>query len=199
MASGASSSRPTCAVATSVRSSPRPGQRSTAVALPTGSWIEWGGQFQNLKAASQRLAIVVPICFLAIFAVLFLAWGRSARAVSVFLAVPLGLAGGVFALALDRHLLLGFRGGRLHLPRRRRGAERPGGDVQRSGSGSRTGSSFDRAIIEGCMERVRPGDHDRPGAGHRLRAHGAGARHRRRGPEAAGHGRHRRPDHGHDP
>ncbi len=71
-----------------------------AVALPTGSWLEWGGQFQNLKAASDRLVIVVPICFTIIFVLLYLALGGLGRAISVFAAIPLGLAGGVFTLAL---------------------------------------------------------------------------------------------------
>ncbi|MES2055299.1 MAG: CusA/CzcA family heavy metal efflux RND transporter [Pseudomonadota bacterium] len=70
------------------------------VALPAGSYLEWGGQFQSLQAASQRLAIVVPLCFLAIFGLLYMALGGFARAGSVFLAVPLGLAGGVFTLWL---------------------------------------------------------------------------------------------------
>ncbi len=71
-----------------------------AVPLPSGAWIEWGGQFQSLKAASDRLALVVPVCFAAIFALLYLALGSLGRAVSVFTAVPLALAGGVFTLAL---------------------------------------------------------------------------------------------------
>jgi cobalt-zinc-cadmium resistance protein CzcA len=71
-----------------------------AVPLPAGSYIEWGGQFQNLQAASQRLALVVPICFAAIFGLLYMALGSVGRAVSVFTAVPLGLAGGVFTLLL---------------------------------------------------------------------------------------------------
>ncbi|WP_286711650.1 CusA/CzcA family heavy metal efflux RND transporter [Sphingomonas sp. 67-41] len=70
------------------------------VALPAGSYLEWGGQFQNLQAASQRLAIVVPLCFAAIFGLLYMALGGFARAAAVFLAVPLGLAGGVFTLAM---------------------------------------------------------------------------------------------------
>src|SRR3972149_6365785 len=41
------------------------------VQLPTGSWIEWGGQFQNLQAATKRLAIIVPLCFILIAAVLY--------------------------------------------------------------------------------------------------------------------------------
>ena len=71
-----------------------------AVALPTGSFLEWGGQFQNLKAASDRLAVIVPVCFLAIFGLLFMALGGLGRAISVFTAVPLALAGGVFTLAM---------------------------------------------------------------------------------------------------
>lgn len=70
------------------------------VALPTGSFLEWGGQFQNLKAASDRLAVIVPVCFLAIFGLLFMALGGLGRAISVFTAVPLALAGGVFTLAM---------------------------------------------------------------------------------------------------
>nr|WP_319798400.1 CusA/CzcA family heavy metal efflux RND transporter [Nitrobacter sp.] len=70
------------------------------VALPAGSYLEWGGQFQNLQAASKRLSIVVPLCFLAIFGLLYMALGGFGRAVTVFLTVPLGLAGGVYTLAL---------------------------------------------------------------------------------------------------
>jgi cobalt-zinc-cadmium resistance protein CzcA len=71
------------------------------VQLPTGSYLTWGGQYENLKAATQRLSIVVPVCFLMIFLILFMALGGLAPALSVFAAIPLGLAGGVFALALS--------------------------------------------------------------------------------------------------
>ncbi|WEJ99277.1 MAG: CusA/CzcA family heavy metal efflux RND transporter [Candidatus Sphingomonas phytovorans] len=70
------------------------------VTLPAGYYLEWGGQFQNLQAASQRLSIVVPICFAIIFGLLYMALGGVARAAAVFLAVPLGLAGGVFTLVM---------------------------------------------------------------------------------------------------
>jgi len=69
------------------------------VKLPAGYYLEWGGQFQSLQAASQRLSIVVPLCFAAIFGLLYMALGGFGRAAAVFLAVPLGLAG-VFTLAL---------------------------------------------------------------------------------------------------
>jgi len=71
-----------------------------AVQLPTGYWLTWGGQFENLKAATQRLSIVVPLCFALIFLVLYMALGGFGPAASVFAAIPLGLSGGVFALAL---------------------------------------------------------------------------------------------------
>ncbi|MBX9898192.1 MAG: CusA/CzcA family heavy metal efflux RND transporter [Qipengyuania sp.] len=70
------------------------------VKLPTGYYLEWGGQFESLQAASKRLSIVVPLCFAVIFLLLYFALGGWGRALAVFLAVPLGLAGGVFTLAL---------------------------------------------------------------------------------------------------
>lgn len=70
------------------------------VALPPGSWLEWGGQFQNLRQATARLSVVAPICFGLILLVLYLALGDLVLAATVFSAVPLALAGGVFAIAL---------------------------------------------------------------------------------------------------
>jgi cobalt-zinc-cadmium resistance protein CzcA len=70
------------------------------VKLPPGAWLEFGGQFQNLQAASQRMTLVVPVVFLLIFGLLFMALGGFAPAIAVFTAVPLALAGGVFALVL---------------------------------------------------------------------------------------------------
>jgi cobalt-zinc-cadmium resistance protein CzcA len=70
------------------------------VKLPAGYYLEWGGQFENLAAASKRLSIVVPLCFLVIFGLLYMALGGFGRAAAVFLAVPLGIAGGVFTLVL---------------------------------------------------------------------------------------------------
>ncbi|WP_197425251.1 efflux RND transporter permease subunit, partial [Caulobacter sp. CCH5-E12] len=70
------------------------------VKLPAGSWLVWGGQYENLKAAQGRLALVVPLCFLLIFGLLYMALGGIAPAAAVFSAIPLALAGGVFGLAL---------------------------------------------------------------------------------------------------
>ncbi len=70
------------------------------VKLPPGSYLEWGGQFENLQQAVRRLEVVVPICLILIFATLYMALGDAALALTVFTAVPLALAGGVFTIAL---------------------------------------------------------------------------------------------------
>ncbi|WP_395622341.1 efflux RND transporter permease subunit [Sphingomonas daechungensis] len=70
------------------------------VKLPPGVFIEWGGQYENLQAASKRLSIVIPAVFVLIFGILFLALRNLSSAAAVYSAVPLGLAGGVFGLFL---------------------------------------------------------------------------------------------------
>jgi heavy metal efflux system protein len=73
---------------------------ATAVTLPPGYWMAWGGQYENLLAARGRLAYVVPACFVLIFALLYGALGAARDALIVFSGVPLALCGGVFALLL---------------------------------------------------------------------------------------------------
>jgi cobalt-zinc-cadmium resistance protein CzcA len=68
------------------------------ISLPPGTYIEWGGQFENLASARKRLLIVVPICFLAILLLLYGALGSMRDAAIVFTGVPLALVGGVLAL-----------------------------------------------------------------------------------------------------
>ncbi len=100
-ASGASSSPPTCAAATSARSWPRrSAQIAEKVKLPAGYWIGWGGQFEQLVSAAKRLTIVVPIALLLIFLLLFMSLGSAADALLVFSGVPLALTGGIAALLL---------------------------------------------------------------------------------------------------
>ncbi len=70
------------------------------VKLPAGYWIGWGGQFEQLVSAAQRLTIVVPIALLLIFLLLFISLGSGADALLVFSGVPLALTGGVLALLL---------------------------------------------------------------------------------------------------
>jgi len=70
------------------------------VKLPPASWLDWGGQFENLAVAKRRLAVVVPICFVVIFALLY-GTLRSARyATMVFTGVPLAFSGGILTLWL---------------------------------------------------------------------------------------------------
>src|SRR5690606_29168238 len=70
------------------------------VTLPGGAFIEWGGQYENLQAAQARLAIVVPACLALILLLLYAALGGWVPALAVITAIPMALAGGVFALAL---------------------------------------------------------------------------------------------------
>ncbi|GJE45397.1 efflux RND transporter permease subunit [Methylobacterium soli] len=74
--------------------------RVDALQLPAGSWITWGGQFENLAAARDRLSLVVPGCFALIFLLLYAALGSARDALLVFSAVPMALTGGVLALWL---------------------------------------------------------------------------------------------------
>jgi cobalt-zinc-cadmium resistance protein CzcA len=78
-------------------------QIGSKVKLASGQWIGWGGQFENMIAAKKRLAIVVPLCFLAILMLLYGAFGSIRYALLVFSGIPLGLSGGVISLAW-RHM-----------------------------------------------------------------------------------------------
>ena len=70
------------------------------VKLPPGVFIAWGGQYENLQAATRRLSLVIPAVFILIFGILFAALRGATSALAVYSAVPLGLAGGVFGLFL---------------------------------------------------------------------------------------------------
>nr|WP_315595039.1 efflux RND transporter permease subunit [uncultured Cupriavidus sp.] len=125
------------------------------VKLPPGMYIEWGGQFQNLQAATKRLAIIVPLCFILIAATLYMAIGSTALTATVLTAVPLALAGGVFALLLrgipfSISAAVGFIAVS--------GVAVLNGLVLISAIRKRLedGMSPNAAVIEGSMERVRP-------------------------------------------
>jgi cobalt-zinc-cadmium resistance protein CzcA len=70
------------------------------VVLPAGVYLEWGGQFENLAAARDRLVIVVPVCFAVIMLLLYGALGSVRDAAIVFTGVPLALVGGILALVV---------------------------------------------------------------------------------------------------
>jgi cobalt-zinc-cadmium resistance protein CzcA len=71
---------------------------ATEIELPAGYWITWGGQFENLIAARQRLNFVVPLALLLILALLFATFGSLKHSIIVFSGVPLALTGGILAL-----------------------------------------------------------------------------------------------------
>ena len=70
------------------------------VKLPDGYSIEFGGQFKNLVDAKRRLGVVVPGAMALIFILIFIALRSFRQSILVFLAVPLAVTGGVFALFL---------------------------------------------------------------------------------------------------
>jgi cobalt-zinc-cadmium resistance protein CzcA len=70
------------------------------VEVPPGYWVEYGGTFEQLISATQRLSIVVPLTLVLILGLLFLAFGSGRDALVVFSGVPLALTGGVAALLL---------------------------------------------------------------------------------------------------
>jgi len=70
------------------------------VDLPPGWHVEWGGQFENLRAASERLAVLVPLALLLILVLLYTTFGSARLGALIFLNVPMAVTGGVAALLL---------------------------------------------------------------------------------------------------
>jgi cobalt-zinc-cadmium resistance protein CzcA len=70
------------------------------VKLKEGYYITWGGQFENLQQASQRLTLVVPVALALIFILLFSTFGSLKQAILIFTGVPLAITGGILALAM---------------------------------------------------------------------------------------------------
>jgi Cu(I)/Ag(I) efflux system membrane protein CusA/SilA len=68
------------------------------VALPLGSYIEWSGQYENERRARERLQIVIPVVLIVIFVLLYVTYRSFLDAAQVLLAVPFGLAGGIYLL-----------------------------------------------------------------------------------------------------
>ena len=70
------------------------------VKLPTGYYVSYGGQFENLQKASDRLLVAVPIALLLIFVLLYFTFHSFKEAILVYTAIPMSAIGGVFALLL---------------------------------------------------------------------------------------------------
>lgn len=68
------------------------------VILPTGYYIDYGGQFQNLEAAKNRLAIAVPVALILIFVLLYFTFHNVKQSMLIYTAVPLAAIGGILAL-----------------------------------------------------------------------------------------------------
>ena len=156
------------------------------VKLPAGYWTEWGGQFENLLAARQRLLLVVPLALGLVFALLFVVRGEREERLLIFTGVPLALTGGV---------MLRPREG---CPCRSR---RPSGSSRSRASPCSTAWSWSRSseTSRGGMPRHQAGSrrldrapaagaHDRARRGPGLRPDGAGDGDGLRGPAAAGDG-----------
>ncbi len=121
---------------------------------PPGYWIEYGGTFEQLVSAAQRLSVVVPVALVIILALLFFAFGSMRASVAIFSGVPLALTGGVIALWL-RDIPLSISAGV--------------GFIALSGIAvlnglvmvglirtlERDGMSIDDAIVQGAMGRLR--------------------------------------------
>ena len=69
------------------------------VRLPAGRYhLEWGGQFEHLISARQRLMVVVPLALVLIFGLLYMTYNNVIDAVRVFTGVPFAWTGGIIAL-----------------------------------------------------------------------------------------------------
>jgi cobalt-zinc-cadmium resistance protein CzcA len=68
------------------------------VSIPSGYWTVWGGQYENLASATQRLQIVVPVSLLLVFTLLFAMFGNLKDGLLVFTGIPFALTGGIVAL-----------------------------------------------------------------------------------------------------
>ncbi len=124
-------------------------------AIAPGQWLVWGGQYENLVAAKNRLSLVVPACFLLIFLLLFSTFKSVKYALLVFAAVPLGLSGGVLALWLrDMPFSISAAVGFIALS----GVAVLNGLVMVSFINQlrREGMARDEAIRQGCLIRLRP-------------------------------------------
>jgi cobalt-zinc-cadmium resistance protein CzcA len=125
------------------------------VKVPPGYWLDWGGQFENLIAARQRLMIVVPVCFFLIFLLLFSSFGSVKHAVIVFTGVPLALTGGIIALWLrDMPFSITAAVGFIALS----GVAVLNGLVMMTFINQlrREGIGLDEAILRGSLTRLRP-------------------------------------------
>lgn len=74
-------------------------QIDSKIKLPSGYYVTYGGAFENLEAAKERLSIAVPIALLLIFLLLYFAFKSIKQGLLIYSAIPLSAIGGIFLLA----------------------------------------------------------------------------------------------------
>jgi heavy metal efflux system protein len=125
------------------------------VKFPEGYTLEFGGQFENLREAKARLAIVVPTALIFILVLIFMAFGSVRQALLVYSGVPLAVTGGVFALWLrDMPFSISAAVGFIALS----GVAVLNGVVMISYFNQlrKEGHDVRSAVIEGSLTRLRP-------------------------------------------
>ncbi|PXX42046.1 efflux RND transporter permease subunit [Undibacterium pigrum] len=130
-------------------------QLAQKVKVPTAYWTTWGGTFEQLQSASQRLQIVVPAALLLVFMLLFAMFGNIRDGLLVFTGVPFALTGGIVALWLrDIPLSISAGVGFIALS----GVAVLNGLVMIAYIRSlrEEGMALDKAIQQGALTRLRP-------------------------------------------
>ncbi|TAJ93622.1 MAG: CusA/CzcA family heavy metal efflux RND transporter [Gammaproteobacteria bacterium] len=125
------------------------------VTVPPGYWLDYGGTFEQLQSATERLQLLVPLALLLIFGLLFMTFGSVRDTTVVFSGVPLALTGGVLALWL-RGIPLSISAGVGFITLS--GVAVLTGVVMVSAIRElwQSGMEMERAIVEGALTRLRP-------------------------------------------
>jgi Cu(I)/Ag(I) efflux system membrane protein CusA/SilA len=134
------------------------------VKFPPGYYIQWAGQFEYLKSAEERLAVVIPFTLLIIFVLIYLNTKSIARTAIVLLAVPFSLVGAFwFLYLLDYNMSVAVWVGLIALA----GLDAETGVVMllyldhawdkfAAEGRLRTPADLRAAVIEGAVQRIRP-------------------------------------------
>jgi len=125
------------------------------VTLAPGYWLDYGGTFEQLQSATERLTLLVPVTLVMIFGLLLMTFGSAKDAALVFSGVPLALTGGVISLWL-RGIPLSITAGVGFITLS--GVAVLTGVVMVAAFRDRlaAGASIDDAIREGALLRLRP-------------------------------------------
>jgi cobalt-zinc-cadmium resistance protein CzcA len=125
------------------------------ITLPTGYFLKWGGQFENLERAMKRLAVIIPVTIVAIFFLLFLLFNSLRYAALIILVLPFASMGGIISLyATGEYLSVPASVGFITLW----GIAVLNGVVLISYIRNlrRHGMESREAIMQGCKQRFRP-------------------------------------------